>query len=212
MNVRPFSERHLLHALCAIYLVAWIVAAIDPVKRDDWLLENLLVFAFVGLLIATYQRLPLGELSCALLFVFLLLHGAGAHYAYSDVPFGYWAKETFGLSRNHFDRLVHFSFGLLLLQPAREVLMRVAGVRGFWSWCLPMTLVVSLSGLFEIVEAVVAWNVKPELEIAYLGTQGDVWDAQKDMALAVAGAALAILLALAVGLWRRPASRVPRLR
>lgn len=212
VNARPFSERHLLHALCAIYLVAWIVAAIDPVKRDDWLLENLLVFAFVGLLVATYRRLPLGDLSYVLLFLFLLLHAVGAHYTYSEVPPGYWAKETFGLSRNHFDRLVHFSFGLLLLQPAREVLMRVAGGRGFWSWCLPMTLVVSLSGLFEIVEAVVAWNVKPELGAAYLGTQGDVWDAQKDMALAVAGAALAVLLAQAASLLRRPASSVPRFR
>ena len=188
------------------------MAEIDPVKRDDWLLENLLVFAFVGLLIATYRRLPLGDLSCVLLFSFLLLHAVGAHYSYSEVPLGYWAKETFGLSRNHFDRLVHFSFGLLLLQPAREVLKRVAGVRGFWSWCLPMTLVVSLSGLFEIVEAVVAWNVKPELGIAYLGTQGDVWDAQTDMALAFACDALAILMAQAASLWRRPASRVPRLR
>ena len=79
MNARPFSERHLLHALCAIYLVAWIVAAIDPVKRDDWLLENLIVFAFVGLLVATYRRLPPGDLSCVLLFFFLLLHAAGAH-------------------------------------------------------------------------------------------------------------------------------------
>ncbi len=92
MNVRPFSERHLLHALCAIYLVAWIVAAIDPVKRDDWLLENLIVFAFVGLLVATYRRLPLGDLSCVLLFFFLLLHAVGAHYTYSEVPLGYWAK------------------------------------------------------------------------------------------------------------------------
>ncbi len=107
---------------------------------------------------------------------------------------------------------MHLSFGLLLLQPAREVLMRVAGVRGFWSWCLSMTLVVSLSGLFEIIEAVAAWNVNPELGTAYLGTQGDVWDAQKDMALAVAGAALAVLLAQAASLWHRPASRVPRLR
>ena len=210
MNVRPFSERHLLHALCAIYLVAWIVAAIDPVKRDDWLLENVIVIAFVGLLVATYRRLPLGDLSCVLLFIFLLLHAAGAHYTYAEVPLGYWAKETFGLSRNHFDRLVHFSFGLLLLQPAREVLMRVAGGSGFWSWCLPMTLVVSLSGLFEIVEAVAAWNVNPELGTAYLGTQGDVWDAQKDMALAVAGAALAVLLAQAASRWPRPVSRVPR--
>ena len=144
--------------------------------------------------------------------MFLLLHAVGAHYTYSEVPLGYWAKETFGLSRNHFDRLVHFSFGLLLLRPAREVLMRVACVRGFWSWCLPMTLVVSLSGLFEIVEAVAAWNVNPELGTAYLGTQGDVWDAQKDMSLAVAGAALAVLLAQAASRWPRQALRVPRRR
>ena len=148
------------------------------------------------MLIATYRRLPLSDLSYMLLFLFLLLHALGAHYSYSEVPLGYWAKETFGLSRNHFDRLVHFSFGLLLLQPTRELLFRVAPARNAWIWSFAITLVVALSGLFEIVEAIVAWNVKPELGIAYLGTQGDVWDAQKDMALAFGGAGLALLIAL----------------
>ena len=196
-HTQPFRQRHLLQALCAIYLVIWIIAAIAPLKRDDWLLENLLVFVFMGLLIATYRRLPFSDLSYVLIFLFLLLHAAGAHYTYSEVPLGYWAQETFGLRRNHFDRLVHFSFGLLLIQPAREVLMQTGGLRGFWAWCLPIATVVALSGVFEIVEGVVAWNVQPELGIAYLGTQGDVWDAQKDMVLALAGAALALLVAQA---------------
>ncbi len=194
MPARSFQKSPLLQTLTALYAAVWIVAAVRPVDRSDWLLENLLVFASVAVLVLTYRRLPLSNLSYVLLFVFLLLHAAGAHYTYAEVPIGYWLKETFDLSRNHFDRIVHFSFGLLLTYPARDVLTRVARVRGFWAWCLPVTVVVSLSGFFEIVEAVVAWNVKPELGIAYLGTQGDIWDAQKDMAVAILGAALAVIV------------------
>lgn len=190
MNAKPFRERRLLQALCACYALIWIVAAIHPVKRDDWLIENLLVFAAVPLLIFTYRRLPLSDAAYALLFLFLVLHAAGAHYSYSEVPLGYWLKETFHLSRNHFDRIGHLSFGLLLTYPMHEILVRIVKPRGVWALLLPAAVIVALSGFFEIVEAIVAWLVSPELGAAYLGIQGDVWDAQKDMALAILGAAL----------------------
>lgn len=190
MNATSFGERRLLHALCVCYALVWIIAAIKPVNRTDWLLENLLVFAFVPLLVFTYRRLPLSNAAYVLIFLFLILHAAGAHYSYSEVPFGYWLKETFHLRRNHFDRIVHFSFGLLLTYPVHEVLVRIVKVRGFWALLVPAAVIVSLSGFFEIVEGIVAWLVNPELGAAYLGIQGDVWDAQKDMALAIVGAAL----------------------
>lgn len=190
MNATSFGERRLLHALCVCYALVWVIAAIKPVNRTDWLLENLLVFAFVPLLVFTYRRLPLSNAAYVLIFLFLILHAAGAHYSYSEVPFGYWLKETFHLRRNHFDRIVHFSFGLLLTYPVHEVLVRIVKVRGFWALLVPAAVIVSLSGFFEIVEGIVAWLVNPELGAAYLGIQGDVWDAQKDMALAIFGAAL----------------------
>ncbi|SOD41681.1 DUF2238 domain-containing protein [Nitrosovibrio sp. Nv4] len=193
MNGRPFRERRLLHVLCACYAIVWIIAAIDPVKRSDWLLENLLVFACVPMLIFTYCRLPLSDTSYILIFFFLVMHTAGAHYTYAEVPLGYWLKETFDMQRNHFDRIVHFMFGVMAY-PVQEVFVRITKARGIWVMLLPAAITVSFSGFFEIIEAVIATLVSPELGAAYLGLQGDVWDAQKDMGLAVLGALLAVSL------------------
>jgi putative membrane protein len=205
MSEKPSRERRLLHVLCVCYAIAWITAAIEPVKRSDWLLENLLVFAFVPTLIFAYRRLPLSDFSYILIFLFLVMHTAGAHYTYAEVPLGYWLKDMFHLERNHFDRIVHFSFGIMAY-PIREVLMRTMRARGFWAWLLPMAITVSFSGFFEIIEAVIAMLVNPELGAAYLGLQGDVWDAQKDMGLAMLGALLTVS-ASAFG----PGNRKPRL-
>ena len=200
---RRFQNRRLLQILAGCYAAIWIIAAVRPLDRSDWLIENLLVFIAVPVLVLTYQRLPLSNTSYVLLALFLTLHAIGAHYTYAKVPIGDWMKEMLNFERNHFDRLVHCSFGLLLLVPIREVLMRTASVRGFWSYALPITVIVSASGFFEIVGAIVAQIVSPELGTAYLGTQGDEWDAQKDMAAASAGVAVAVLLLLAVESFRK---------
>lgn len=199
---RRFRDRRLLQILTAFYAAVWIVAAIRPVDRGDWFIENLLVFIAVPVLAFTFRRAPLSDTSYLLIAAFLILHAIGAHYTYAKVPIGDWMKEILDFERNHFDRLVHCSFGLLLLVPVREVLMLITPVRGFWSYALPVTVIVSFSGFFEIVEAIVAQIVSPELGAAYLGTQGDVWDAQKDMAAAVAGALCSIVLLAAIAAWR----------
>jgi putative membrane protein len=204
---RGFQKRRFLQLLVAFYAFVWIITAIRPLDRSDWLIENLLVFAAVPVLILTYRRLPLSDRSYLLLAMFLTLHAIGAHYTYAKVPLGDWMRQALDWDRNHFDRLVHFAFGLLLLAPIREVLTRTVQARGFWSYALPCTVIVSCSGLFEIVEAIVAQIVSPELGAAYLGTQGDEWDAQKDMGVAVAGAAAAILLLLSVEFFRKKARR-----
>jgi len=189
---RPFRERRLIHVYLGLYLLVWIVAAIDPVSRSDWLLENLLAITSMAFLVLSYRRMPLSDLSYTLLFVFTLLHTMGAYYTYSEVPLGDWAKNAWNLSRNHYDRLVHFVFGLLLTIPFAD-LVRARKLSRFWSLFLPAAVIVAVSGFFEIVEATVAWIVSPELGQAYLGTQGDQWDAQKDMGLAILGTALATL-------------------
>lgn len=193
-----FRRRRFLQVLTACYAGVWIVTAIGPTDRGDWLIENLLVFAAIPVLIFTYRRLPLSDASYLLIAMFLTLHAIGAHYTYAKVPAGDWMREMLNFERNHFDRVVHGAFGLLLFPPLRELLMRTASVRGFWSYALPVTVIVSASGFFEIVEAIVAQIVSPELGTAYLGTQGDEWDAQKDMAAAVAGAAVSAVLVLAL--------------
>jgi len=143
----------------------------------------------------------LSSLSYTLIFIFLSLHTIGSHYTYADVPYESWTgtlgfsiNDIFGFTRNHFDRLVHFLFGFLIAYPMREVFMRVAGAKGAWSYYLPLELVMSLSMLYELIEWATAEVVGGELGMAYLGTQGDIWDAHKDMGLATLGAALGMLI------------------
>lgn len=185
-------------------LILWLITAIDPLSRRDWFLENLLVFFYGGLLAVTYRRFRFSTLSYLLFTVFMSLHLVGAHYTYAEVPFGFWLQDALGLARNHYDRIVHFSFGLLLACPLREWLLRVVGVRAGWSSFMTVVLVLALSGFYEVMEGVVAMIVSPELGAAYLGTQGDEWDAQKDTFLAFAGSIVAMLATLALLRARRP--------
>jgi putative membrane protein len=176
--------------LLAGYLLLWGSLAIAPLDRQDWLLENLLAVTLVAILVLTYRRFQFSNPSYLFIALFMALHAIGAHYTYAKVPAGFWLQDVFGLSRNPFDRIVHFSYGFLLVLPIRELLVRLAGVRGFWSYYLPISAVLAHSGFFEVVEGVVAAIVNPELGSAYLGTQGDEWDAQKDMTAAFTGAVL----------------------
>jgi putative membrane protein len=195
--------------LFCLLVVVSILLAIAPHDRADWLLENSLLFAGVAVLVATHRALPLSRLSYTLVFVFLCLHAVGAHYTYSLVPYDDWFEaltgrtlsSLTGAERNHFDRLVHFSYGLLLAYPAREVFLRVADVRGFWGYYLPLDVVMATSVLYELIEWGAAVVLGGDLGVAYLGTQGDPWDAQKDMALATLGAIIAMLLTAAIN-WR----------
>lgn len=107
-------------------------------------------------------------------------------------------NELMGWERNHFDRLVHFLYGLLIAYPIREVFLRVANVRGFWGYFLPLDLTMSTSMIFELFEWGAAKLVGGDLGMAYLGTQGDVWDAHSDMALASLGALLAMTITLLI--------------
>lgn len=191
---RIFDRNRLLQALFVGYLLFWILTSFKPLSRIGWLLENLLVFVFVAVLAATYRRFRLSDLSYLLIAIFLVIHGIGAYYTYSEVPLGHWLKETFGFSRNHYDRIGHFSFGLFLAYPVREIFLRVANTRGFWAYYLPLDVVLAFSGLFEIIEVLIAVIAGGPAGANYLGAQGDIWDAQKDMACAATGAVIAMCL------------------
>jgi putative membrane protein len=153
------------------------------------------VFVSAAVLIPGYRRFRFSNTSYALLTVFLTLHMAGAHYTYAETPLGFWLQDWFGFERNHYDRLVHFSFGLLLVLPLREYLLSRSGVTAGWSYLFSVVVVMALSAFYEIIEMLAAVVVSPELGTAYLGTQGDEWDAQKDSALASAGAIVAVVAA-----------------
>jgi len=192
MTIKPFRSNHVLQGMLLWLVLVWIVTAINPLFPRDWLLENLLVFIYCALLAFTYRRFQFTNLSYGLFVVFLSLHLAGAHYTYAETPFGFWLQDWFGLERNHYDRIVHFGFGLLLAFPMREILLRQSGLSRAWSYFISVNCILAFSAVYEIIEAVAAVIVSPELGAAYLGTQGDEWDAQKDAALAFAGAVVAM--------------------
>jgi len=186
-----------LWSLAIVYAIWRALMAISPHDRSDWLLENVLVFGAVAVLVSTYKSFPLSRVSYTCIFVFLALHALGAHYTYAEVPYQDWLPFLAG-GRNQFDRLVHFSYGLLLAYPIREMFLRIGNVRGFWGYFLPLDLTMSTSMLYELIEWGAAEAFGGDLGAAYLGTQGDIWDAHKDMALASLGALIAMLITAAV--------------
>ncbi|WP_353174212.1 DUF2238 domain-containing protein [Paracandidimonas soli] len=195
MNRRP-----ILPAIAA-YAVLWAALAIHPADRSAWVLENALVLALCMALVLARRWFRFSNASLLLILLFLALHTLGSHYTYSEVPYDRWwealtghtLNSLFGWERNHYDRLVHFSYGLLLAYPIREFFLRVVEVRGFWAYFLPLDVTLSTSALYELIEWGAAAMFGGNLGMQYLGTQGDVWDAHKDMALAALGALIAML-------------------
>lgn len=200
-GAQPGTSARYPLSLLALFLAWWLVLAIAPVYRQDWLLENLLVFIAIPLLVQSYGRLRLSNTAYTLLFVFFVLHELGAHYTYSEVPYDSWTRtvsgrtlsEMLGLERNHYDRLVHFLYGLLITPAAIELLDARASQRGIWRWLVPLLFMMSHSTLYELVEWGAAEILGGDLGQAYLGTQGDVWDGQKDSALAALGALVSVI-------------------
>jgi putative membrane protein len=202
-------HRPYLLILAALFGLWWAALAIHPLHRSIWIMENALNIAGVVLLTVFHRRLLFSRVSYTLMFVFMCLHQVGAHYSYSEVPYDAWFQNltgrTFnsivGWERNNFDRVVHFSYGLLLAYPVREVFLRVVNVRGFWGYFLPLDLTMSTSMLYELAEWGTSVVFGGGLGQAYLGTQGDEWDAHKDMALASLGALIAMGITVAIN-WR----------
>jgi putative membrane protein len=192
MALKPFKSNRVLQAMILWLVAVWILAAINPLYPRDWLLENLLVIGWSALLVATYRRFQFSNVSYGLFIAFLSLHLAGSHYTYSETPFGFWMQDWFGFERNHYDRIVHFSFGLLIAYPMREILLRTAGLNIAWSYFITLNCIMAFSAIYEVIEAITAVVVSPELGAAYLGTQGDEWDAQKDGGLAFLGSMVAM--------------------
>jgi putative membrane protein len=198
----------LLKGLLAWYVLFSIWMAIDPVDRQNWVLANVLPVLLVGVLVATHRKFPFSNVSYVLITLFLTLHTIGVHYTYAQVPFGYWLEVAFELNRNHFDRVVHFCFGLLLTYPMGEAFVLIANVRGVLVYYLSLITPLGLSGIWEIIESWVAQVVSPQFGDAYLGAQGDIWDAQKDMAAAFYGAILCVLLMIAIRRWYQRSGRL----
>lgn len=205
-SVTSIPHRSFLWLLMIPFLVECFFLAFNVYNRQDWILENVLVLLALGCLVATSRKFPLSRISYMLIFIFLALHEVGSHYTYAEVPYDQWFinltgrsfNEMVGWQRNNFDRLIHFSYGLLIAYPIREIYLRIANAEGFWGYFLPLDFTMSTSMIYELIEWGAAEIFGGDLGIAYLGTQGDVWDAQKDMGLASLGALISMLLTMAI--------------
>ena len=199
-----FRDNRFLQRLCVAMAAVIVVAGIHPDKVFDYFLENATAFAFLAALALTYRVLPLSQLSYVLIFVYLSMHEWGAHYKYSDVPLGEWMKPWLHTNRNMYDRVAHFSFGLLCSYPLQEMFVRKAGVKGRWRYILPVEAILSFSAIYEMMEAGAAMILSPERGEEFVGMQGDMWDSQEDMFMAGIGSVAGMIL-LAVIRHRRAA-------
>jgi putative membrane protein len=184
----------LVWTLCALFLGYWIFGWFFNHNMENWIIENLLVILAIPFLIWTYRHVGLSDLSCLLIFLFLVLHCYGAYYAYTSNALGEWLKAQYSLTRNPYDRIVHFSFGLLLAYPIREWLIKRSHLTGRPLYLRPIEILFALGTVFELIEWFVAEYTSPATGETYVATQGDVWDAHKDIALAGVGAAITMLV------------------
>ncbi len=175
-------------------MLALVVSGIRPHDRVTWVLEVIPVFIGAPILIATRRRFPLTPLLYVLIFLHALILMLGGHYTYARVPLGFWVQDLLDLGRNHYDRLGHFAQGFVPAILVREVLLRKTPLRpGGWLFFLVTSVCLAFSAFYEFTEwwaAVLGGSAAD----AFLGTQGDVWDTQWDMFLALIGAITAQLV------------------
>lgn len=180
--------------LAAAFLLALVFSYLNPQDRFTWWLEAIPAIVAAALLAQTYKRFRFSDLAYVLIFIHALILLIGAHYTYAEVPAFNWLRDALDLSRNHYDRVGHFAQGFVPAIVARELLLRTSPMqRGKWLFAVIVLSCVGISAIYELIE----WGAAAttgEAADAFLGSQGDVWDTQKDMALALVGAIAALLL------------------
>ena len=180
--------------LLILTLVCLAVSRIGAAEPGTWVLEVFPIFLALPLLVVTAKRFPLTPLAYRLLFVHALILMVGGHYTYAKVPIGFWIQDALHLARNHYDRLGHFAQGFVPAIVAREVLLRRSPLqRGKWLFFLVTCVCLAISASYELIEWLAALLGGSSAD-AFLGTQGDVWDTQWDMFMALVGALSALVL------------------
>ena len=187
-------RRHEPVILLILTLVCLAISRIGAVEPGTWILEVFPIFLAIPLLVATAKRFPLTPLAYRLLFVHALILMVGGHYTYAKVPLGFWVQDALHLARNHYDRLGHLAQGFVPAIIAREVLLRRSPLqRGKWLFFLVICVCLAVSASYELIEWLAALLGGSSAD-AFLGTQGDVWDTQWDMFMALVGAITSLLL------------------
>jgi putative membrane protein len=181
------SRRELL-VLLAIYLAGFAVLAIRPHDRADWAMENFFPVSMLLILLGTYPYFKFTRLAYYMLFFYLFVQSYGAHFTYAEAaPFN-WLRDHYHLKRNDYDRVAHFMLGFLMAIPIREILLRYVSASRRWMAFITAAIVLAIGAFYEFIEWWVSVLVTPELGDKFLGTQGDIWDTQWDMFLALVGA------------------------
>lgn len=187
------SKRELVILAC-LYLIGFVLLAIHPNDRADWALENLFPISQLIAVAISYRYFKFTRLSYYLIFVYLFVQSWGGHFTYAEAaPFN-WLRDHFHLGRNHYDRVAHFMLGFLVGIPVREILMSVVQTSRRWMAFLTSSIILAIGAFYELIEWWVAVLATPNLGTAFLGTQGDVWDTQWDMFLALAGVLCTLIL------------------
>jgi len=184
--------------LLILFFAVFVWSLIQPHDYFTWILEVFPAIIGIVLIVALRRRFPLTPLVLTLLTLHAIILMVGGHYTYAEVPLGFWMKNTFHFTRNHYDRIGHFAQGFVPAIAAREVLIRRRVVRGRgWLYFIIVSICLAISAAYELLEwrVSIATGSKGD---AFLGTQGDVWDTQEDMATALVGALMAPLL---LGAW-----------
>lgn len=189
-----FKDNVLLKIIGFVVIAYWVSTFIFTPNKANWYTENALTVLSLVVLLTSYKKFKFSDLSYLMFGIYLLLHMYGAEYTYAENPFGFWLRDTLSLGRNYYDRIVHFSFGFLLTYPMREYFKNYFDWPNWVCWVLPCEITLSFSGMYELIEWLVADIFFPAEGIAYLGSQGDIWDAQKDMSIAFIGSILAVLV------------------
>lgn len=201
------TRLHLALLVSLLLVLVW--SGVGPRDRFTWLLEVAPVLIAVPILLATYRRFEFTMLAYVLMWLHAIVLMVGGHYTYAEVPLFDWIRDAFGLARNHYDRVGHFAQGFVPAIVAREILVRRSPLKpGGWLFFIVVSICLAISAAYELLEFAVAVGTGEAAE-AFLGTQGDVWDTQIDMALALGGALLSLLLlggAHDGALRRRPAA------
>ncbi len=189
------ASRLFPYALFALYLTLFTVCAIRPYDRTVWFAENLPIVAIVATLVLTFRWYRFSNTAYLMMAVLVFLHTVGGHYTFELVPFD-WVTDRLGFERNHYDRVAHFSVGFYAFACA-ELLERFRLVRGRWMvFLVPVMAIFTVAAIYEIIEWIFAVLSDPSAGAAFLGSQGDQWDAQKDMLADGLGAIAASVLYL----------------
>lgn len=187
------SKRELVVLLC-VYLVGFSLLAIKPHDRGDWALENFFPISQLIAVALFYRYFKFTRLSYYMIFFYLFVQSWGGHFTYAEAaPFN-WVRDYFHLSRNHYDRVAHFMLGFLLGLPIREILLHFIRTSKRWLNFLTAAIVLAIGAFYELIEWWVSVLATPDLGNAFLGTQGDIWDTQWDMFLALVGAAVTLAI------------------